>query len=1270
MLKPTIIALSPAVQQKVGMAIPMVPDKPPPEHLALKAAIGEPGLTIDLIHEPRGRTPFKRAAFTFASPRSKPEVGDGNGFVSGDYAPFAGLERRFMGLAGAGTLALLPSGSAAGGVPILQGSPAFTVTTLNQYYGRPLAAPFFLWDSERCYFADCVPSTTTVRDSISAPPQAAPSSPLSGSAFAYSTSVALALIATADPQPWLRSAARSLVVTALKPEVSKLEAVSVINSAALNSAIQGLGFHFLTVPSVSATFTPFFHPFAETFARTVRTSGLDALFSLDVQGQQLPPASRFKARYGPAPGQVTNPDLIESVEFAQGSAYGQHNAELFLHLPLMLQSILSQNGRALEGMKWGTRVCDLLGVDNDPAEAWRYRPFREPEDMLSFAELLDSLSAPPGDPRREAALAQIEASQLYPFQPFRIARLRPDAMKKYAFLQVFNTRFDLADAYFRVYTPETVDVAHLHYLVLDAALGERPVILPGEEVPAKTYAELRPHLDAAGNAVIALESQLSALSAAQAPTKPDSGQSSALLLAASRYFCVPPNPKLLELWDRVADRLHKIRNGLTIDGDRRPLALFGPKIDPAALVRAAAGGGLGGLGELGQADRPNHRFPVQLRLAKERIERLGTINGALMQTLEKRDSEELAFRRATHEVELAEFIGAARQAQIDEAEQMITALWTQRGMARARWDHYREQLGLKDLEPPATDLSTGTVSSPGQTQAARALSLVDGSEFANTASAPQASAAPAGPPLILSQELTELMSSKTAADLHGQAAQLQSVAAVLKAIPDFEAAAKPMGAGAAIHMGGSLIGGALDSQAYSNESSASAASFSALNAGKQAAFVWRERDFVLQLNSAALEVLHIDQQIITATKTLAARVADKTLQDEQAKRNAAILDYLGSKFSNQDLYFQMSGQLAILQKQAWSAALAKLNDARAAFAFDFLPSPAPDLPDNLWDSQSRGILSADALMLAAHSLENAYLSADEDRLELTRTFSLKRINPFALVRLREMGQCSFSLTRALWDLYDPGHFDRRIVDVRLTIPSVTGPYVPIAATLTMTQSNLTDDSGNSTEINLPAAFSRIVTSSGRDDAGRFQPERPDDRYGPFEGAGGESTWLLELPTHFRQFPYRTIPDVLVTVRLRAQRKAELVDPAANNVAAELDQFAAEAGRTGLFHLVSLRYDLPDVWRAWQLAPGDPVKLTFPRSQLPFSLQQAAKLKAGMTLWPAPKTFLTENDLAAAPAVVISPHDGDPDKWDVTIPAPADANREDAYLLLNYAVSGA
>src|SRR5262249_47446279 len=116
------------------------------------------------------------------------------------------------------------------------------------------------------------------------------------------------------------------------------------------------------------------------------------------------------------------------------------------------------------------------------------------------------------------------------------------------------------------------------------------------------------------------------------------------------YFCVPPNAKLLGYWSTVADRLFKIRHCMNIEGVVRALPLFAPPIEPGLLVRAA---GLGVdlssvLSDL-DAPVPYYRFSVMLQKALELCADLRNLASELLSVLEKRDAEQLARLRATHE---------------------------------------------------------------------------------------------------------------------------------------------------------------------------------------------------------------------------------------------------------------------------------------------------------------------------------------------------------------------------------------------------------------------------------------------------------------------------------------------------------------------------------------------------------------------------------------------------------------------------------------------
>lgn len=70
------------------------------------------------------------------------------------------------------------------------------------------------------------------------------------------------------------------------------------------------------------------------------------------------------------------------------------------------------------------------------------------------------------------------------------------------------------------------------------------------------------------------------------------------------------------------------------------------------------------------------------------------------------------------------------------------------------------------------------------------------------------------------------------------------------------------------------------------------------------------------------------------------------------------------------------------------------------------------------------------------------------------------------------------------------------------------------------------------------AVQSIVTSSGQNDSGLFETNLRDERFLPFEGAGAESTWKLDLPPDYRAFDYQTISDVVLHIRYTARSAVE------------------------------------------------------------------------------------------------------------------------------------
>ncbi|MCM3902259.1 MAG: hypothetical protein ND866_11180, partial [Pyrinomonadaceae bacterium] len=88
---------------------------------------------------------------------------------------------------------------------------------------------------------------------------------------------------------------------------------------------------------------------------------------------------------------------------------------------------------------------------------------------------------------------------------------------------------------------------------------------------------------------------------------------------------------------------------------------------------------------------------------------------------------------------------------------------------------------------------------------------------------------------------------------------------------------------------------------------------------------------------------------------------------------------------------------------------------------------------------------------------------------------------------------------------------------------------------------------------------------------------------PFEGAGAESTWKLDLPNpqDHPAFDYATISDVILHIRYTARQGVD-----ATKVTAALDDLFQQANQQNLTLLFSLRHDFPSEWLTFVSGTGD------------------------------------------------------------------------------------
>ena len=124
----------------------------------------------------------------------------------------------------------------------------------------------------------------------------------------------------------------------------------------------------------------------------------------------------------------------------------------------------------------------------------------------------------------------------------------------------------------------------------------------------------------------------------------------------------------------------------------------------------------------------------------------------------------------------------------------------------------------------------------------------------------------------------------------------------------------------------------------------------------------------------------------------------------------------------------------------------------------------------------------------------------------------------------------------------------------------------------------------------------------------FEMSMRDERFLPFEGAGAESTWKLDLPNDYPAFDYATISDVILHIRYTARQGVE-----PTKVKAALDDLFQQANQSNLALLFSLRHDFPTEWSAFVNGTGDFTAI-IRRDYLPYFTEGKQVTIAGFDLY--------------------------------------------------------
>ncbi|GAA5225380.1 Tc toxin subunit A-related protein [Membranihabitans marinus] len=905
---------------------------------------------------------------------------------------------------------------------------------------------------------------------------------------------------------------------------------------------------------------------SETLTRTLFTSGVDT--ALNIATQKALKELNAPINLPPGSG-VENKVITQKIDWKGG--YGIYYREIFFQIPFLLANHLNSQGKYADAQKWyhyifnpGANEIITFPAGATPAQKkkmeldrnWQYLEFRE-IDAQTLREQLNDKTA-------------IEAYKKDPFNPHAIARLRMSAYQKCIVMKYIDNLLDWGDQLFTRDTMESINEASLLYMIAKEILGDRPIEIGdcGEgKISPKNYANIQPLLDKGseflaeletytivrtpskpvfrGSKILKAKSEIIAASN-KALSRYSTSKSTAMksmtydvtmkefqelkglrkellpsvtaraiddrftgafskgvnrtvgwkkdsIYVRNRYkipsfgisiirqvspvFCVPGNTDLLDYYNRVDDRMYKIRNCMNILGQRRQLALFAPVIDPRLLVRAAAAGlSLDDVLNATSGNLPPYRFAYILERAKAFTSVVQSFGASLLNAMEKRDGDELSLIRMTQQQNLLEMTTRSRELEIKSAEEGIKVL-------NDRIESLDYQIGY--YEGLIAENRSGW-------------------------------------------EIAQSVGRHTSSIISGVALPLWSLTGVFGLIPQ-------VGSPFAMKYGGVELKGGSEGFAKAVDTGAAVSEALAASSGLEAGFDRRSTGWSHQKKTLEFEKKQTEKNLIAAEIRRDILIEGLMSHQKNVEHNQEVIDYYGTKFSNLGLYTWLSSTMQRLYKESYNNALAIARLAEQAFRYE-RDANTFFITDSYFDGTRGGLLAGEQLLMALQNMERSYLETNYRKNEIDQAFSLTQIDPGALLTLKQIGTCNFSIPEIYFDMFYPGQYRRKIQSVRLTIPCVTGPFTNVGATLSMTSSQIRMEAklGNAELKDVPKSRTTVIaTSTAQNDAGVFQLNFRDDRYMPFEGGGAVSSWKLDLPKSFKQFDYQTINDIIIHISYTA-----------------------------------------------------------------------------------------------------------------------------------------
>jgi hypothetical protein len=552
----------------------------------------------------------------------------------------------------------------------------------------------------------------------------------------------------------------------------------------------------------------------------------------------------------------------------------------------------------------------------------------------------------------------------------------------------------------------------------------------------------------------------------------------ALASVAAGHFRISVNQRVIDLRDTLENRLYNLRHGLTINGKPLPdLRWSDEGEDPFASAKGGVNL-IAGSYNSERASIPAYRFRQLLPAARAAARQLADLGRHYMKLMEDESDATLSTLLTAQEIKMCDFTTQLQQEAILSVQASQRTLELGRSAALARKAHF--QALLDEGKSPMEEAATG---------------LAITSKVSNAAAVP-----------------------------------FEALEAIQKQIPTIFGMAfggnHPDAFAAKIASTFRIIG--------------DIAEFSSEQLVQEAGYERRASDWEFERQQAEWDIKFIDQQIAeTEIELKAAKISLAEARQHRANLEEAYT-VMTTGFVIVPIYNWLVSRQEQIYGAAYDAVLSLCLSLEAAWRYEIGDyTHQAFINTSAWRDAYKGMLAGESLLVDLQAMENAYVQANERRLTIKRSFSIKGARSDkdwkqALEDLKKNKPLTFEFKAADFDRDYPGQYLRQLKHVSVSFVLGSGQSLEgLSAILTQTGNTTlveadeagaaylytpTDVPPASIKRNLRAQQQIALSSSVSEDGLGFGPGEwvqelmfHDGRYLPFEGTGAISQWELQMP---------------------------------------------------------------------------------------------------------------------------------------------------------------